>query len=251
MAATMDDENGLPGTHPKKWPPGEALTGYYIRRWESQRMAKKAAVLGFRATAETAPCIAFSRKMGIDALEMAELVARRLNFRVADRQLMEEIANQANISQKASAFFDERFPGYVDRTLKYLFGEKAFIDSDYARHLIGAVYAIAGLEPTVFVGRGVHLILPRERVLAVRCICSDAYRIQRLAEVMRIGPEEAKRRLATIDREQAAFFKKVFDKKDASPYEFDVVVNVDHFGNPADIAEIVCLAFQKKFGSAT
>jgi hypothetical protein len=124
--------------------------------------------------------------------------------------LIEQIANQTNISKKAVAYFDERFPGYVNRTFKYLFGEKSFIDSDYSRHLISAVFAIAGSEPTLFVGRGAHLILPRERVLAVRCIGSDDYRAKRIAYIMHIDRAEAKKKLPGIDKEQAAFFKKVF-----------------------------------------
>ncbi len=169
---------------------------------------------------------------------------------MADRELIEQIANQSNISETAVAYFDERFPGYVNRTFKYLFGEKAFIDSDYSRHLISAVVAIAGSDPTVFVGRGAHLILLRERVLAVRCIGSDEYRAKRIAHIMRISKAEAKKKLSSIDKEQALFFKKVFGKKAAPPYEFDMVMNLDHFANPGNVADIVALAFNKKFKTA-
>jgi hypothetical protein len=68
-----------------------------------------------------------------------------------------------------------------------------------------------------------------------------------MADIMRIGRVEAKKKLPGIDKEQAAFFKKVFGKKVASPYEFDMVMNLDHFTNPGDVADIVALAFNKKF----
>ena len=67
---------------------------------------------------------------------------------------------------------------------------------------------------------------------------------------MRISRAEAKKKLSGIDRDQAAFFKKVFGKKAASPYEFDIVMNLDHFTNPGDVADIVALAFKKKFEDA-
>lgn len=242
--------NYLPGTYARRKPGSEELVGHYVRNWEKRQLAQKAAERATAASPELPPCIAFSRKIGVGALEIADMVAKNLGYPVADRELITQIASQANISEKATAYFDERFPGYVNRTCKFLFGEKAFIDSDYSRHLINAVMAIAGLEPTVFVGRGAHLILPRERVLAVRCICSDEYRARRIADLMRITPAEAERKLPGIDKDQAAFFKKVYNKKMASPYEFDMVVNLDYFATPGDVADIVALAFDKKFTSA-
>lgn len=234
----------VPGTYAQKRPSCEKLVGHYVREWErrqkEQHKAADAAVNGL------APCIAFSRKIGVGALEIADLVARQLDYNVADRELIETIARQANTSITAISFFDERFPGYASRTFKYLFGEKSFIDSDYSRHLVSAINAIAALESTIFVGRGAHLILPRERVLAIRFICSDGYRIGRIAEIMKIDQSEAKKQLVAIDKEQAAFFKKVFGKKAAEPDEFDMVMNLDYFTVPTDVADMVVLAFNKK-----
>ena len=250
----MDGKVGLvdyvPGKYAKRKPGVESRVGHYVRTWESRSLAQEGTNRAATAPSELAPCITLSRKIGVGTLEIADMVAEKLGYNVADRELIEQIASQTNISKKAVAYFDERFPGYVNRTFKYLFGEKAFIDTDYSRHLFSAVVAIAGLEPTIFVGRGAHLILPREGVLAVRCIGSDDYRAKRIADIMRISRAEAKKKLSGIDRDQAAFFKKVFGKKAASPYEFDIVMNLDHFTNPGDVADIVALAFNKKFEAA-
>jgi cytidylate kinase len=110
------------------------------------------------------------------------------------------------------------------------------------------VYAIAALGPTIFVGRGVHLLLSREKVLAVRIISSDQFRIQRLVSLMNISKEEAAKQISELDRLQAAFFKEVFNKKDASPYEFDLVINCDYIKEPRSAAEIILTAFGRKFG---
>jgi cytidylate kinase len=249
MAGKSAGFNYLPGTYAKRRPGSETLTGHYVRAWESRRLASEADERAAKQSSELSPCIAVSRKIGVGALEIADIVAQKLKYRVADRELIEQIANQANMSEKAITYFDERFPGYFNRTLKYLFGEKSFIDSDYSRHLISAVFAIAGLEPTVFVGRGAHLILPREKVLAVRCIGPDDYRIKRIADIMNISRDDAKKKLNDIDKQQATFFKKVFGKKAASPYEFDMVLNLDHLASPTDVADIITLAFNKKFKS--
>lgn len=250
MAGALGSDQYVPGAYAKRRPGAEEMVRHYVRSWENRQLAEEARQRASAASDELPPCITFSRKIGVGALEIADMVAEKLKYRVADRELIEQIASQTNVSESAITFFDERFPGYVNRTFKYLFGEKSFIDSDYSRHLFRAVFAVAGLEPTVFVGRGAHLILPRQRVLAVRCIASDDYRTGRLAELMHTTAADAKKKLGGIDKEQAAFFKKVFGKKVASPYEFDMVVNLDHFGKPEDVADIVALAFERKFAEA-
>lgn len=234
-----------PGTYPGRRSVRDDLIGMYVTEWEMREKARKAA-----ASPETTvlpPCVAFSRKIGVGAQEIADRVAERLGLRVADREVVEEIAKRSRISEKAVAFFDERFPGYVNRTFTYLFGEKAFIDSDYARQLIRGVHAIAALGSTVFVGRGVHLILPRDRVLAVRCIGSDDFREKRLAEMTGVAKAEARKKLAELDKEQAGFFKKVFGKDEATPYEFDLVINRDCLPDAGTVADLVALAFRRKF----
>ena len=196
---------------------------------------------------EIYPTICFSRKIGVGALEIADLLAEKINYDVVDRELLEHIAQEAKLSQKTVAYFDEKYPGVLNEFAKLLFGEKSFIKSDYTRHLFSVVLSLAVLKPTLFVGRGTHLIIPRDRVLAVRFICSDTHRIKRLARILKVSKREAADKLPQIDKEQSIFFKKAFGKKDAVPYEFDMVINCDHISNTRDAAEIVEVAFKKKF----
>jgi cytidylate kinase len=99
----------------------------------------------------------------------------------------------------------------------------------------------------LFVGRGTHLIIPRDRVLAVRLICSDEHRIKRLSKILKVKEKEAADKLPQIDKEQRQFFKKAFGKKDALPYEFDMIINCDYIKNTKNVAEIVEVAFKRKF----
>ncbi len=243
MKKTLYSGKYVPGTYSQRVSNIEERIENYVLEWEKKKSSRE-------ETPEFFPAITFSRKIGVGALNIADIVGEKLGFRVADREVIEKIAEQAEVSEKAIAFFDERFPGYGNRTFKFLFGEKSFIDSDYSRHLITVITAIAGSNSTVFVGRGAHLILPRDRVLAVRCICSDDFRVKRVADIMGIDEHEAKKQLSETDKEQAAFFRKVFNKKAAPPDEFDMVVNLDHFARPEDVADIVMLAFNKKFDTA-
>ena len=62
-----------------------------------------------------------------------------------------------------------------------------------------------------------------------------------------VSPPRPPKTLAKIDREQTAFFKKAFGKKDAPASEFDLVINFDHLGDPRLAADVVARCFRKKF----
>jgi len=236
-----------PGTYPNRRSDAAELADKYLREWEQRRiMAKERG-----PEPVLPPTICFSRKTGVGALEVAHILAQRMGYKVVDREILEYIANRARLSEKTVSLFDERYPGKIREFLSLAFGEKAFIKSDYARQLFSAVFSISGLGPAIFVGRGAHLLLPRERVLAVRFLCSKPYRIKRLASILNATEEGAENKLDRIDKEQRDFFKSVYGKKDASPYEFDLVINCDYMNEPDWAAELVALAFKQKFGSET
>ncbi len=245
MAIQIGGVKYIPGMYEKKRPTGSQLADKYFRdldqKWIEQKKEEKRPTIF--------PTICFSRKIGVGALEIADILAKKINYNVVDRGLLMHIAQEAKLSEKTVAYFDERYPGVLNEFARLLFGEKSFIKSDYSRHLANVVLSIAGLEPTIFVGRGTHLILPRFRVLAVRCICSDEHRIKRLSRILDVEGKVAASKLPQLDREQSEFFKKVFGKKAAYPYEFDLVINCDYINNTQDAAEIVELAFKKKFAT--
>ncbi len=57
----------------------------------------------------------------------------------------------------------------------------------------------------------------------------------------------AARHLDMADKEQRQFFKKAYGKKDATPDEFDLIVNCDFLTSPEWAAEVVVKAFEEKF----
>ena len=246
MAINRSKLKYIPGTYAKKRPDSAQLAGQYINAWSQRQLKMKGQKI---EPSEMPPTICFSRKIGGGALEIADLVAEKIRYQVVDRELLEHIAQDKELSKKTVDFFDERYPGKISELATMLFGEKSFIMSDYVKNLIRAVFTFANLGASIFVGRGAHLILPRDRVLAVRIICSDKYRIKRLADILDVEENEAEKMLQRIDQEQRAFFKKAFGKKDASPYEFDLVINSDFISGPQAAAEVVARAFEAKFAS--
>ena len=189
MAINKTKQKYVPGTHAKPRPDAANLAGQFIREWHQRHLKLKGKK---NEPSEIPHAICFSRKIGAGALEIADLLADIIYYRVVDRELLEHIANDKDLSKKTVEFFDERYPGKISELASMLFGEKSFIMVDYVKNLISAIFTFANMGSSIFVGRGAHLILPRDRVLAVRIICSDKYRIERLAGILDVEEDESK-----------------------------------------------------------
>jgi cytidylate kinase-like protein len=244
MTVKLGGVDYIPGMYSRKRTSGMQLCENYIRDLKKKVAYKKSR----KNRPLICPTISFSRKIGVGALEIADMVGETLKYNVFDYEILEYIANEAKVQEKTVAHFDERYPGKFDEIATFLFGERSFVQNIYSRHLFKGVLAVASLESTIFVGRGTYLILPRERILAVRCICSDQYRIKRLSQIMSVEESEAESRLEQIDREQQAFYKAVYKKNNIGVDEFDIIINLDHINDPKTAAVIVEQAFIGRFG---
>ncbi len=248
MTENKKEKNYVPGMYSKRAKSTmntDQHIGQWIREWETKRLD---AIKKHELQSRVNNCISFSRKIGVGALEIADLVGEKTGMRVVDREILEHIANDSDLKKKTVDFFDERHPGAFNNFASMLFGERSFTMGDYMRHLISAVYSISDDCPTIFVGRATHLILPRDRVLAVRFISSKKHRIKRVANILDIGESAAEKKLIEEDKKQGDFFKKNLKKKDASPYEFDLVINRDYITDAQWAAELVEHAYILKFG---
>jgi hypothetical protein len=244
MAVMTIPRKYFPGIYPgKRYDPAEAAN-LYIKAWEQKRLEQKSTAA---APVEFPPTICFARKIGVGALEIADILAGRLGWRVADRLILEEMAGSSEVTHKTLQFFDERYPGGVSALAVLMFGEKSFTMGDYLRGLTSVIYALATSEPTIFVGRGAHLLMPRDRTLAVHLVGSREFRARRIAGIMDISPEAADRKIDDLDREQGNYFKKLTGRRDRPAEEFDLLINCDFIANPEWAAEIVATAFRCKF----
>ncbi|ACL05767.1 AAA family ATPase [Desulfatibacillum aliphaticivorans] len=230
-----------PGYYKSDRPDIKSLVDHFFEAWE------KEAALSAQKEIVLPPNICFSRKIGVGALEIADLVSKDTGFPVMDREIIEYISLASDLSTRTVKIFDERYPGTGTNFFSMILGEGSFILSDFSRQLAQAVAALAGLGPLVFVGRGAHLILPRDRVLAVRLVASKEYRIKRVAKIMEQDEKLIKKEIDRVDAEQAGFFKKVFGRSDAPNEEFDLVIVRDNFPDAQHAAKLIQEAYKMKF----
>ena len=235
-----------PVQYEKNRPGNMMLVDQYFQEWEARQLYR-----GSPQDYRIPPNICLSREVGVGALEVADLLAQDLGFPVVDKSLLDIICASKQLTEKTAKIFDERHPGLPMEIASWLFGEKSFVAGDYSRELLRAVAAIAGLGPNIFLGRGVYLLLPRDRILAVRIVGTREYRTQRMSAILHkeLETEKALRELERIDQEQQGFFKKVFRKKEMTMGEFDLVISRDQFPEAASVAAIIKTAYEAKFKS--
>jgi len=248
MVDSKKNHEYVPGFYSGEKPSAADLADRYVRQWDQEQ--QKMGMEGIRPEI-LFPTVCFSRIIGVGAVEIADILAKKIGYRVVDRQILEHITNEIKLSSITTAAFDKRYPGKMSGYLSLLFKKTSFPDNDYNRHLFATILAIAGLGPTIFIGWGTHLVLPRERVMAVRFVCSKAYRIQRLAAILNVGEQEIERKLEDFNLKQSYYYKKIFNLEKASTQEFDLVINCDYIQDPQWAAEIVEENFRKKFSIST
>ena len=237
-----EDRVYIPGMYHKKRPDLQGVVEKVFNDWQQQRK-----MYGSEAGKQF-PVICFSRRIGVGALEIADILANQIGYRVIDREIMEYLANRKVGDPMLAAIIDENCASEMEDILSILFGVKTYAKSEYSRLLFRAIFSFAALGPAIFVGRGAHRILPRDRVLAVRLICSDQFRTARIAGMLNISESDALSRLKQLDDEQQRFFKNIYGAAEEAPDEYDITINRDYFKDPAQVAEIVKTAFVQKFG---
>jgi cytidylate kinase len=242
---TKSDKKGdeyYPGMYHKSRPKVYDIVERAFKDWQKDQAAK-----GKKRTKKF-PMICFSRNIGVGALEIADILGKKIGYRVIDREILEHIVSREHLDKKLEAFIDERCPSEIEDILSMLFGEKSFTQNEYSRLLFRTIFSVADIGPAIFVGRGAHLILPRDRVLAVRLICSTEYRIKRLAAMLKIPDSAASIKIRHYDIDQKNFFRRVYNLESAPASEFDMVINKEYIHDTKAIAEIVEVAFREKFG---
>lgn len=239
----MDLEGYRPGYYPGRSKDFLKLSEEMAKSYELSRVqeAETGAVFVVH------PCISISRKIGVGALEVADKISTKLNMKVIDRELMERLAEHLDPKKAGNLSLDERVPSLGEDILRMLSGKKVFLRSKYAKALASIIFWAARTGPSIFVGRGAHLMLPRDKVLAVKIIAPIEYRAKRVSAIMKTGYLETERKLREFDKDQKAFFKKLYGKSSSSPYEFDMVINRVFLEEIDVIADTIISAYKGKF----
>jgi len=184
----------------------------------------------------TKPVITISRRMGSGARIVAAKLAEALGWSLWDRDLIDSMAKDADVSRRVVEAFDEHTISEIDAFTRSVLGDHELGGFIYARHLAKAVAAVAKLGNAIILGRGANFLLPK--ALNIRIDCSDELRIKNMMNYEALTHEQAEAKLKQSDKERREFLIKMFGREKVENARYDLTIWMDEF-RPDDAVEII------------
>ncbi|MEN6372514.1 MAG: cytidylate kinase-like family protein [Armatimonadota bacterium] len=195
--------------------------------------------------AKPGPVITISRQLGSGGRLVAGRLAERLGWSLWDKDLVDAIAKNADVSHRIVADFDEKTISEIDILARTIAGEKEIGRFYYGHHLARVILAVARHGNAIILGRGANFLLTG--ALNVRIVASEELRIQSLMKYGEMSREEALDRIHESDRERAEFIRRLYNKDIEDTLAYDLVITLDELGIEG-VAEIILVALQVKNG---
>ncbi len=176
--------------------------------------------------------LAITRETGSLGTFIGQEVARRLGYSFIRHQIVAEAAQLYEAAEETLIATVESKPGPWEAL------------SDAARRhfafLAAEVFDAALKDNVVIMGRWSTLLLRGvDHALRVRVCAPMEVRVQRIAERIEVGPEEARIRLQRSDAGIRARIRQFFDVEWANPTLYDAVVTTQRFSVEAG-ADLLC-----------
>ena len=184
------------------------------------------------------PVITVSRQPGSGGEAIARMLARKLGLDLYDREIIEMIARDAQVSEKMVASLDEKSSSTLDNWIAELFAsERTLSTYGYLVNLTRVIFSIAAHGDAVIIGRGANFILPPGKRVSLRLVAPAEYRLNRIAKRFGLSPRRARRQMAESEREQRRFVKRHFRIDVNDPLHHDLLINTARV-RPATIFRI-------------
>ncbi len=193
--------------------------------------------------------VTISRQPGTITPDFAERLAERLGetdeapWTVADRQVAERVANELGLPEDQV----ERPMHWITEMLYGLRtapGHRTLTNMSIYHRVVTVVRTIATQGRAVIVGRGgVFITHDLHDGLHVRFVAPRAWRVDRLADRLKVSRDKAERELDRLDDERRQFFLEWWDKAIDDPQHFSLVINlalVDEAEAETLIADMTC-----------
>jgi hypothetical protein len=177
-----------------------------------------------------------AREFGSGGAEISRLVADRLNWRLLDREILDEVVRMAGVERDAAERCDERLDPIFHRLLKSLWqggfetstteiGSDPFDSEAMTRCARVVIEQAASHGSCVIVGRGGQCLLSdREDTLNVFIWAPRAYRISRVRERLPQEPHP-EGLMDKMDKARSTFMRREFNANWCDHRLYDLMIN--------------------------
>jgi cytidylate kinase len=187
--------------------------------------------------------ITLSRQAGCGGEETAQLAAERLGIQVADRTILERIAQHEGLPVEDLAVFDDVAPGAIEAVIAEW--RTSVNQAVYLRRVAHALLLLEHEDNVLIMGRGAAFVLTDPGTLHVRVIAPMPCRVARLVQKKGLSAAEAERALKRSDEARVRFVRQVFGADIDSPSHYDLVINTAELAFE-EATEMVVVAASRK-----
>ena len=187
--------------------------------------------------------ITLSRQAESGGEEIARAVVEAVGLELADRVILERIAQREGLPIAQLAVFDEAMPGPIEAVIAEW--RTSVSHGIYLRRLVQALLALERDDDVLIIGRGAAFILTDPGTLHVRVVAPMPCRVARLVQRKGIFRAEAQRLLRVSDEGRARFLRQSFDADIDAPCHYDITLNTAEI-RLEDAVEILLLAARRK-----
>lgn len=207
-----------------------------LAKWKSATTEQKA------VKAKPAPVITISREPGSGGTEIARKLAQELKMDIVGAQIIQKIAESADISAKLIESLDEKQITRRDDWLSSLIENRHLWVDAYLRHLTKVIGTIGKQGNFIIVGRGAQYILPPEDTFRLRFIADMEVKIKNVMRDFGSSREDAVKYVIKTDSDRRAYLRKYFNADVTNPSDYDMVINTGKLGIDGAV-ETVKVAF--------
>jgi len=215
----------------------QQIVSRQLRLWESEKARLKAQKDPI--SVRPGPWITVSREPGAGGRAIAGKVAARLGFDLLDRSLLERMAEGGTRRAEDYERLEHGFHGATHEAILLSLDRTWPGHHDYVKRLAAVAGELAARGRVVFLGRGIHFLLPPEDGVRVRIVAPRASRCQRLAREQGIDRAEADRRITEQTRRQDELVERTLHRSLTDVLGYDLVFNTDGIGPDACVDLIV------------
>jgi hypothetical protein len=211
-----------------------------IRAERAQRAGRSAAEqLSF------GPYLLISREKGAGGSAVGRLAGQRMGWQVFDAELVDAIAQHANVRRELIESLDERAREIIEEIVRGFLAPQSIDTPGYLASLREVVLTLGHQGNVVLVGRGAQYILPSQFGLRVRLVAPSELRIRRIASEGGMDLKAARVAIENSDRERARVIRRYYDRDVHDPLNYDLLLNTAELTVEA-AAEITVAAARRK-----
>ena len=210
----------------------EKIVDDQVLQWNRFKAEKRESPTGISV-------VSISRESGSGGTIVAEKLAGELDYHLFHKEVIQEMAQSANISARIVETLDEKGLSVLEDSIAAMIRDRHLWPDEFLRYLMKVVGTIGKHGRAVIVGRGANFILPEDENLRVRIIAPMATRIRNVAHELDIPEIDAQKMILKKDADRRSFSRKYFYADVADPINYDLVINTARLGIDGTVKTIM------------